>query len=90
VGFIGLGNMGKPMAANLLKAGHAVTVFDVARKPRDELMEQGAKVAAKAADVATGADAIVTMLPSSPHVKEVSPRERVRANGGGQMMQLGA
>jgi len=63
--------MGKPMAANLLKAGHEVTVFDVSTKPGEELRAKGAQVAAKAADVAVGADAVVTMLPSSPHVKEV-------------------
>jgi 3-hydroxyisobutyrate dehydrogenase-like beta-hydroxyacid dehydrogenase len=71
VGFIGLGHMGKPMALNLLKAGNQLTVFDVAAAPVQELERKGAKKALSPADVASNVDVIVTMLPSSPHVREV-------------------
>eukprot|EP01108_Squamamoeba_japonica_P006119 TRINITY_DN4923_c0_g1_i1.p1 TRINITY_DN4923_c0_g1~~TRINITY_DN4923_c0_g1_i1.p1 ORF type:complete len:321 (-),score=132.22 TRINITY_DN4923_c0_g1_i1:40-1002(-) len=72
VGFIGLGNMGGPMAANLLKAKHHVTVFDVNPQAVKELEALGADSArSPAAVAATGADIIVTMLPSSPHVRSV-------------------
>ena len=71
VGFIGLGNMGKPMAENLLKAGRALTVFDVFEAPVSSLVEQGAKAAKTPSEVASECDVVITMLPSSPHVKEV-------------------
>ena len=74
VAFIGTGNMGKHMAANLLKAGHEVSVFDVSPKPLEELKARGATVASSPAEAAKGAEQIITMLPSSPHVKEVSHR----------------
>ena len=71
VGFVGLGNMGRHMAANLLKAGHVVAAFDVAPQAVAELVARGAVAAASAAEAATGADAVVTMLPSSPHARAV-------------------
>jgi len=71
IAFIGLGNMGAPMARNLLKAGHTLTVFDVAKNSMDRLVAAGASGAASAADAASGAEAVVTMLPSSPHVRAV-------------------
>lgn len=70
-GFIGLGIMGKPMAKNLIKAGHDLIVFDVVKDSVDELQAAGAKAAESIAEVAQQADVIVTMLPNSPHVKEV-------------------
>ncbi|CAE7364810.1 hibA, partial [Symbiodinium sp. KB8] len=71
VGFIGLGNMGKHMAVNLVKAGHTLSVFDLAEGPVSELVSAGAAKADSAAAAVEGADAVVTMLPSSPHVKDV-------------------
>ncbi len=71
VGFIGLGIMGKPMAKNLLKAGYDLVVYDVMADAVKELGDAGAQKADSIAEVAQGADVIVTMLPNSPHVKEV-------------------
>ena len=71
IGFIGLGIMGKPMAKNLLKAGKSVLVFDVARAPVEEVVRAGAEAAVSPKDVAVGTDVIITMLPNSPHVREV-------------------
>ena len=68
VAFIGLGNMGGPMAANLLKAGHEVTVFDLSTAACDQMRQQGASVAASAADAAEGADYVISMLPAGKHV----------------------
>lgn len=70
-GFAGLGNMGKHMATNLLKAGHEVTVFDVFPEPMNALKSLGASTASSPAALAENADILITMLPSSPHVKEV-------------------
>jgi 3-hydroxyisobutyrate dehydrogenase len=71
IAFIGLGNMGAPMAANLIKAGHAVTGFDLSEACRDEARAAGATIAATAREAAAGADAIVTMLPAGRHVRAV-------------------
>jgi 2-hydroxy-3-oxopropionate reductase len=69
IGFIGLGIMGKPMAKNLLKAGHELKVFDITRDHVDSLVAGGARAASSAADAASGAEVTITMLPNSPHVK---------------------
>jgi len=66
IGFIGLGNMGAPMAANLLKAGHEVTGFDVAGVTVD-----GATKAGSAAEAASGQDAVITMLPNGEILRSV-------------------
>jgi 3-hydroxyisobutyrate dehydrogenase len=71
VGFIGLGNMGGPMAANLVKAGHSVTGFDLNPAALDALAKAGGKVAASAADAVAGASVVITMLPAGEHVREV-------------------
>ena len=71
IGFIGVGNMGGPMASNLLKAGHAVTVFDLSQWHLDQVAAKGAVIAASAADAVKDADVIVTMLPAGKHVKDV-------------------
>jgi 3-hydroxyisobutyrate dehydrogenase len=71
IGFIGLGNMGAPMAANLVKAGHAVTGYDLVPTALQALAEAGGRSAASAAEAATGADIIITMLPAGEHVREV-------------------
>ncbi|GGW88265.1 3-hydroxyisobutyrate dehydrogenase [Alteromonas halophila] len=69
IAFIGLGNMGGPMASNLLKAGHAVTVFDLIESSVAALAEEGATGADSAADAVRHADVVVTMLPAASHVK---------------------
>ncbi len=69
IGFIGLGIMGRPMARNLLKAGHALVVYDKFSS-LDELVALGAKAGASNQDVAAQCEVIITMLPNSPHVRE--------------------
>ncbi len=71
IGFIGLGIMGKPMAKNLLKAAYELIVYDIVPETVAELEAEGAKKAGSIAEVACVADVIVTMLPNSPHVREV-------------------
>ncbi|MEM7430174.1 MAG: 3-hydroxyisobutyrate dehydrogenase [Pseudomonadota bacterium] len=71
IGFIGLGNMGGPMARNLLKAGHDLKVFDIAQVAVDGLVSEGAEAVATPADAATGVEAVVTMLPAGPQVHDV-------------------
>lgn len=69
VGFIGLGTMGSPMAANLLAAGYRLRVFDINRGAVASLEKQGATVTASAAEVCCGADAVITMLPNGDNVE---------------------
>jgi len=71
IGFIGLGNMGGPMARNLLKAGHTVTVFDLSEDAVAGLKDAGAAVAASAGEAASGVDVVVSMLPAGRHVEAV-------------------
>jgi 2-hydroxy-3-oxopropionate reductase len=71
IGFIGLGIMGKPMAKNLIKAGHKLTVYDIAKASVDELHAAGAATAQSAEGAARSADVVITMLPDSPQVKEI-------------------
>ncbi|XP_077051597.1 3-hydroxyisobutyrate dehydrogenase a isoform X1 [Siphateles boraxobius] len=71
VGFIGLGNMGTPMARNLLKHGYPVIATDVFPESCKELQDSGAQILDCPAEVADKADRIITMLPSSPNVIEV-------------------
>lgn len=71
VGFIGLGIMGKPMSKNLVKAGYSLIVNDVNAAAVAELVALGAESAENAADVARRSDIVITMLPNSPHVKQV-------------------
>ncbi|TDD02579.1 NAD(P)-dependent oxidoreductase [Nonomuraea deserti] len=73
IGFIGLGIMGSPMAANLVKAGHAVTGYDVSADRVEQLAGLGGKGAAGVVDAVAGADVVITMLPDSPQVEEVAP-----------------
>jgi 3-hydroxyisobutyrate dehydrogenase len=68
VAFIGLGNMGGPMATNLVKAGHAVTVFDLVPESCALLEKAGAQVADSAGSAAVGVDYIISMLPAGKHV----------------------
>lgn len=71
IGFIGLGHMGGPMAANLLKAGHAVTAFDLVPAALDAAKAAGATLAASPRAAAEGAEVVITMLPAAQHVKAV-------------------
>jgi 3-hydroxyisobutyrate dehydrogenase len=71
VGFIGLGNMGGPMAANLVKAGHTVTGFDLNPAVLDALAKAGGKIASSAAEAVAGASVVITMLPAGEHVRHV-------------------
>tara|TARA_R110002072_G_scaffold51389_1_gene137891 strand:- start:80390 stop:81277 length:888 start_codon:yes stop_codon:yes gene_type:complete len=68
IGFVGLGNMGGPMAANLLKAGHSVKVFDLVPELISQSEKAGATVASSAAIAATDVDVFISMLPASVHV----------------------
>lgn len=69
VGFIGLGTMGAPMARNLLKAGHALTVYDLNAGAVASLAQAGANAAASPAAAASASEVVVTMLPDAPDVE---------------------
>ena len=71
IAFIGLGNMGGPMAANLVKAGHKVIAFDLVAASRDQAKSDGAAVADSSVAAVKGADVVVTMLPAGKHVISV-------------------
>jgi 3-hydroxyisobutyrate dehydrogenase len=71
IGFIGLGNMGAPMAANLVKAGHQVTGFDIVPGPLDALAAKGGRAATSVAAAAASGEIVITMLPAGPQVRAV-------------------
>ena len=71
IGFIGVGNMGAPMAKNLVKAGHDVTAFDLSEAALKAVAEAGAKPAQSAAEASAGAECVITMLPAGQHVRSV-------------------
>ena len=71
IGFIGLGNMGAPMAANLVKAGHQVTGYDIVPAAIAALAAAGGRAAASAAEAVAAGDVVITMLPAGPQVREV-------------------
>jgi 2-hydroxy-3-oxopropionate reductase len=71
IGFIGLGVMGKPMAKNLLKAGHQLVVYDIVKEKVDDLVKAGAEPAENCRDAASRGDIIILMLPDSPEVEAV-------------------
>jgi 3-hydroxyisobutyrate dehydrogenase len=71
IAFIGLGNMGGPMAANLVKAGHRVVAFDLVEASRSQAKGDGAAIADSAASAVKGAEVVVTMLPAGKHVLSV-------------------
>jgi 3-hydroxyisobutyrate dehydrogenase len=88
VGFIGLGNMGLPMAKNLLKAGHSVKVFDLNAQAMDAAAGAGAEKAADAGAAAKGVEAVVSMLPAGAHVLSVYGGEKgiIAAAGQGTLL----
>ena len=71
VGFIGLGNMGGPMAVNLVKAGHKVLGFDLSDEAMVAHVDAGGEKAGGVAEMAAAADVIVTMLPAGKHVRQI-------------------
>ena len=71
IGFFGVGHMGGPMAANLVKAGHEVIAFDLVPELLNAAVEQGAKAADSAAQAVQGADVVISMLPSAGAVRGV-------------------
>jgi 3-hydroxyisobutyrate dehydrogenase len=84
VGFIGLGNMGMPMAQNLLKAAHEVTGFDLNVDATERLAASGGSTANSIADACKAAEVVITMLPAGEHVREVY------LGGGGVLATVGA
>ncbi|MXR68628.1 3-hydroxyisobutyrate dehydrogenase [Shewanella sp. JBTF-M18] len=71
VAFIGLGNMGGPMAVNLVKAGYTVKAFDLSQAALSHVVEQGAMQAPSACAAAAAADVVITMLPAGKHVRSL-------------------
>ena len=75
IGFVGLGNMGSGMAANLARAGHEVAAFDLSVAALEKAVAAGCRAAGSAGEAAHGAGAVVTMLPAGRHVREVMAGE---------------
>ncbi|GCE37923.2 3-hydroxyisobutyrate dehydrogenase [Rhodococcus wratislaviensis] len=71
IGFVGLGTMGLPMAINLVKAGHQVRGFDVVTEQVEKARENGIEIVPSAAEAASGATVLITMLPKGDHVRQV-------------------
>ncbi len=71
VAFLGLGNMGAPMAKNLIRAGHTVRVYDLFPEAVTSLVADGGEAAASPADAANGADVVISMLPAGQHVAQL-------------------
>jgi len=71
IGVIGLGLMGRPMALNLVKAGHAVTVWNRTASRADELVGAGATLAKSPREVAAASDVLITMVSDPPALEEV-------------------
>jgi 3-hydroxyisobutyrate dehydrogenase len=69
IGFIGVGHMGRPMARNLLKAGHPVTIFDPSTENAKAMVSAGAKQAASLVELAAASDVVVSMLPSGRELR---------------------
>ena len=88
VGFIGLGIMGRPMALNLLKGGHEVTVWARRAESMQSLLEAGAKAAASPAGVAALVEVVVSMVADAPDVREVMLGESGVISGVGSAVSL--
>ena len=71
IGFIGLGIMGRPMAQNLIKGGHRLTVWSRRRESMQPLLDAGAHAASNPAEVAGAAEVVISMVPDAPDVREV-------------------
>lgn len=81
IGFIGLGIMGKPMAKNLIKAGHELVVFDHKKEAVEELVSFGAKEAINGKELGAECNTVITMVPNSPHVRAAVLGENGVAEG---------
>jgi 3-hydroxyisobutyrate dehydrogenase len=79
IGFIGVGNMGGPMARNLIKAGHGLKVFDLSEEAVNFAVQSGAKRAASVKDAASGVDFVISMLPVGENVRAVFLNDGVLA-----------
>jgi 3-hydroxyisobutyrate dehydrogenase len=88
VGFVGIGNMGWPMAANLVRAGFDVTAVDAEPDRADAFAAEVGGSAAGAEDAATDADAMVTMLPTSDHVADIIAQTRARLRPGTLVIEM--
>jgi 3-hydroxyisobutyrate dehydrogenase len=88
IGFIGLGNMGGPMAANLIKAGHSLKVFDLSQAALAKLAGAGVAVTSSASEAAKGMEAVVTMLPAGQHVRDayLGPQGLIAAASPGSLL----
>src|SRR5215470_5933049 len=86
IAFIGLGNMGGPMAANLVKAQHQVLAFDLSAAALDAAVDSGAKKAGSAAEAVRGAEVVVTMLPAGKHVRDVYEKDVLPNAGTGTLL----
>ena len=86
IAFIGLGNMGGPMAANLAKAQHHVMAFDLSDAAVSAAVEKGAHKAASAAEAVKGAEIVVTMLPAGKHVRDVYEKDVLPNVGKGTLL----
>ena len=86
IGFIGLGNMGGPMAANLARAGHAVQVFDLVPESLERAIKAGCIVAGDAREAVTGCDVAISMLPAGDHVRALWLGESAGERGGQDLL----
>lgn len=75
IAFIGVGNMGGPMALNLIKSGHDVCAFDLVSENLDTIVDGGGRMATSATDAINGAEVVITMLPAGEHVRAVYSQE---------------
>jgi 3-hydroxyisobutyrate dehydrogenase-like beta-hydroxyacid dehydrogenase len=81
LGFIGIGNMGLPMARRLIEAGYSLTIFDVRREPVQRLVQLGAKAASSPKDVADQCETVFVSLPTPPIIKEATLGKDGAAHG---------
>jgi 4-hydroxybutyrate dehydrogenase/sulfolactaldehyde 3-reductase len=84
VGFVGLGNMGRPMCTSLVTKGMSVTAYDVVETGTRILAQRGARAARDVGEVVAASDIVVTMLPNTPHVEGVV-QEMLRGGRAGQL-----
>ncbi|HIL22048.1 MAG TPA: 3-hydroxyisobutyrate dehydrogenase [Alcanivorax sp.] len=82
IGFFGVGHMGGPMAANLVKAGHEVVAFDLMPALLETVVQEGAKAASSAVDAVAGVDVVVSMLPSAGAVRGLYLGGQDKVDGG--------
>jgi 3-hydroxyisobutyrate dehydrogenase len=80
IGFIGLGNMGGPMARNLLKGQYGVAAFDLSADVLKPVVDAGASKAASVKEAVANADVVISMLPAGQHVRSVYLEDGVLAN----------